>query len=136
MIAWQWEGQIYTWWNTGPLTHLPGFSPAMKYVYDCGFFSLNSVIYLQLCIKNGGLDTCRMESRVRQLSIWISYLNFLIWISLGQSFLSRISDLWVSILPFFLLVFSDFRDVSPGFVLMVNEFHYSLFNPVESPKGK
>lgn len=63
-------------------------------------------------------------------------LNFLIWISLGQSFLCRISDLWVSILPFFLLVFSNFRDVSPGFVLMENEFHYSLFNPVESPRGK
>lgn len=82
-------------------------------------------------------DAWRMEESIhaewnwepRGFSIGISDFKPLIWISLGQNFLPRVSDLGVSHLSFTLLVFSNLRNCTNGEWIPLEPFQ-----PLESSK--
>lgn len=71
----------YTPWKACALTHLTGSSSEMNCSYGHDFLSWNSVISLYLCRMEESIR--RMELGDKQLSIWTSYFNPLLWISLG-----------------------------------------------------
>ena len=86
---------------TGKRVHSHAYQVLIRNEWQLGSWLLFPELYdlLYLYMKNGGIHTWRMELRDKQFSVWISYFNPLVWISLGQNFLFRISDPWLLFCP-------------------------------------